>query len=120
MPTKEKPGFTPEEVVEFYADAGFTHGCSPDHIIFDFDAANPTASAVSPGVLSRYDITLENAREFLALTDREGRPFEPLGAVQGWSPDSMADAAAALERMGYRYLAVGGLVPLRPAAIHNV
>lgn len=116
---QEKPGFTPEEVFEFYADAGFTHGCSPDHIIFDFDAANPPASAISQAVLARYDITLENARLFLRLTEQEGRPFEPLGAVQGWSPESMADASVALEKMGYRYLAVGGLVPLRPDAIHK-
>jgi hypothetical protein len=116
---QEKPGFTAEEVFEFYADAGFTHGCSPDHIIFDFDAKNPPADSVTPSVLARYEITLENAREFLALTNREGRPFEPIGAVQGWSPESMAQAAKSLEEMGYRYLAVGGLVPLRPAAIHE-
>lgn len=32
-----EPPYTPEEMVEFYGDAGFTHGCSVDHIIFDFD-----------------------------------------------------------------------------------
>ena len=41
----------------------------------------------------RFDITLENAREFLKLAQAEDAPFEPLGAVQGWSPRSMAEAA---------------------------
>ena len=34
-----------------------------------------------------------------------------MGVIQGWSAESMADAAAAFARMGYDYLAVGGLVP---------
>lgn len=47
-------------------------------------------------------------------------PFVPLGSVQGWSPESMAEAAHRLERMGYRYLAIGGLVPLKVDAIKAV
>jgi hypothetical protein len=116
----ETPAYPPQEVVEFYTDAGFTHGVSPDHIIFDCLTDNPPASEVAPGVVERFDITLANAREFLRLTDTEGYPFEPLGAVQGWSPKSMADAAVQLEKMGYRYLAIGGLVPLKVDVIKQV
>jgi hypothetical protein len=43
-----------------------------------------------------------------------------MGAVQGWSPKSMAEAARKLEAMGYRYLAIGGLVPLKVDLIHTV
>ncbi len=114
-----EPAYTPAEVFEFYVDGGFTHGCSPDHIIFAFDETNPTAEKAGCGVVGRYRTTLKNAEEFLALSNEEGRPFEPLGAVQGWSPESMADAAADLERMGYSYLAIGGLVPLRTDSIHS-
>lgn len=114
------PAYTPEEVVEFCSEAGFTHGVSPDHIIFDCDLRNPTELAVSAEVRQRYAVTLANAEEFLALVQKEGRPFEPLGPVQGWSPSSMAEAAYRLERMGYRYLAIGGLVPLKVDAIKAV
>jgi hypothetical protein len=114
------PAYTPEEVVEFYAEAGFTHGVSPDHIIFDFDPKNPPESAVDAAVRQRFAITLANAEAFLGLVQREGVPFEPLGPVQGWSPQSMAEAAHRLERMGYRYLAIGGLVPLKVDAIKAV
>ena len=116
----EKPAFPPEEVVEFYADAGFTHGVSPDHIIFNCDENNPERSEVDASVVQRYDVTLENAEEFLRLAQLEGLPFEPMGAVQGWSPRSLAQAAKSLEKMGYKYLAIGGLVPLKVDVIHRI
>lgn len=115
-----RPAFSPEEVTEFYLDAGFTHGISPDHIIFECDTNNPEASAMSDDVRFRYDITLENAERFLRLNQLEGSPFVPVGAVQGWSPKSMGVAAASLEQMGFDYLAIGGLVPLKPEAIKAV
>lgn len=114
------PAYAPEEVVEFYTEAGFTHGISPDHIIFDCDLTNPSDRAIKNDVRQRFTITLANAEVFLGLVKREGMPFEPLGPVQGWSPKSMAEAAFRLERMGYRYLAVGGLVPLKVDAIKAV
>ena len=114
------PAYSPEEVVEFYTEAGFTHGVSPDHIIFDCDLNNPPEKAVDAAVRQRFAITLANAEAFLGLVSREGMPFEPLGPVQGWSPMSMAEAAHRLERMGYRYLAIGGLVPLKVDAIKSV
>ncbi|MBG5280071.1 hypothetical protein I4984_22230 [Pseudomonas aeruginosa] len=114
------PAYSPAEVVDFYTDGGFTHGCSPDHIIFSCDSSNPPAESQTEDTLFRYNVTLENAREFLRLTNEAGRPFEPLGAVQGWSPKSMAAAAKSLEDMGYRYLAIGGLVPLKVEQIHEV
>nr|WP_295078347.1 tRNA-guanine transglycosylase DpdA [uncultured Roseateles sp.] len=114
------PAYTPEEVVTFYIDAGFTHGVSPDHIIFDCDLSNPPESVIADAVRQRFAITLANAEAFLSLVRAEGMPFEPMGPVQGWSPASMAEAAVRLERMGYRYLAIGGLVPLKVDAIKAV
>ena len=114
------PAYTPGEVVEFYTEAGFTHGVAPDHIIFDCDLSNPSEQAVDAATRQRFAITLANAEAFLGLVRREGMPFEPLGPVQGWSPKSMADAAHRLEHMGYGYLAIGGLVPLRVDAIKTV
>jgi len=118
--THPTPAYSPMEVLEFYSDAEFTHGVSPDHIVFDCDLDNPPQSSVSQDIRDRIQITLSNAEEFLRLSASEDAPFIPLGAVQGWSPTSMGDAAHALESMGYDYLAVGGLVPLRVDAIKKV
>lgn len=117
---QEKPAYSPTEVFEFYADAGFTHGVSPDHIIFACDTDNPPLEAMGADVRYRYQLTLENAREFMGICKAGGMPFVPMGAVQGWSPHSIAEAAKQLEYMGYRYLAIGGLVPLKVDVIHKV
>jgi hypothetical protein len=116
----DKPAFTPEEVFEFYNDGGFTHGISPDHIIFECDEDNPPSTAIDSQTNERYDITLANANAFIKLTKVEESIFTPVGAVQGWSPESMARAARKLEMMGYQYIAVGGLVPLKVPTIHKI
>jgi hypothetical protein len=116
----EYPAYEPSEVVEFYEEAGFTHGVSPDHIIFDCDVNNPPSTQISEATLKRYNITQQNAEKFLKLVGKSDAGFEPMGAVQGWSPRSMASSAKKLEKMGYRYLAIGGLVPLKVEVIHEV
>ena len=106
----EEPPYTVDDTLEFYEDGGFTHGCSVDHLIFDFlddDASSPEVAK------QRQAITLANAEQFLAASSFLGPSFTPIGVIQGWSAASMAKAATALCRMGYDYLAVGGTVPLR-------
>src|SRR4051812_8781561 len=110
-----EPPYRAEDTGEFYADGGFTHGCSPDHLIFDFDDPEKERSTkeVPEETRRRFEITLQNAAEFINTSARLGRRFTPMGVIQGWSAPSMASAAADLVRMGYDYLAVGGTVPLR-------
>jgi hypothetical protein len=106
-------------VLEFYSDAGFTHGCSVDHVIFDFNREANGKATGGETARQRFDITQENAREFLALSKGMGQPFTPIGVAQGWSPSSLAESARQLEKMGYSYIALGGLVPLRAEDIHR-
>jgi hypothetical protein len=110
-----KPPFGADDTAEFYADGGFSHGCSPDHLIFDFDdeGAERSRTVAPQAVLDRFDVTLQNATEFKPAAERIGPLFTPMGVVQGWSAPSMAAAASSLVRMGYDYLAVGGMVPLK-------
>jgi hypothetical protein len=114
----ERPPYTPGMMLDFYSDGGFTHGCSVDHIIFDFDSQVKELDGGTESARSRFDITLENARAFLKAAKSMPKSFTPIGVVQGWSPDSMAHAAAKLRKMGYEYLAIGGMVPLNSAQIH--
>ena len=122
---KEKlPPYSIEDTVEFYGQCGFTHGCSVDHVIFEHDE---TARGMNFGVIEpekakeaqrRFEITLENAHSFLKASKQLGRQFTPIGVIQGWSPDSMALAAEQLQAMGYKYIAAGGMVPLKTPQIH--
>ena len=110
-----EPPYSPTEVVEFYEGCGFTHGCSIDHIIFEYGKHG----AASDEALHRYELTLNLASDFLKEHHRQHASFTPIGVVQGYSPESMRSAAQSLLDMGYRYLAIGGLVPLRIDAIRE-
>jgi hypothetical protein len=43
--------------------------------------------------------------------------FYPIGVAQGWSPRSYARAVSELQKMGYDYIALGGMVPLKTREI---
>ena len=111
----DKPPYDNEEMVDYYIQCGFTHAVSVDHIIFEYDPRfdnNDDDYVVSDDMKSRYDITLQNAKEFIQIAKAKNASFEPIGAVQAWSPKSMQQAAKNLVKMGYKYIGIGGLVPL--------
>jgi hypothetical protein len=117
----ETPPFSPEEVVQFYDNCEFDFGLSVDHVILPFNAAwdrTFTGIDLVPDVLrQRQELTLDLASEFLKLADAQAVRFEPLGVAQGWSPNAYANSVSALQRMGYDYIALGGLVPLKTIEI---
>lgn len=123
-----EPPYSVTDMVEFYADGKFTHGCSIDHIIFDFfdfDAEQEetyvlTGSDEYVENKRRLDITLGNADAFFVESQKISNNFTPVGVVQGWSPLSMADAANKLVDMGYTYLAIGGMASLKTYQIQKV
>lgn len=114
---EEVPPYTPDDMLDFYEDGQFSHGCSVDHIVFDFDMGLAGTEGGSAEARRRFDLTLENADIFLRSSAGMSSGFTPLGVVQGWSPGSMAEAARRLCAMGYDYLALGGTVPLKTPQI---
>lgn len=110
------PPFTVDEVLRFYNDCQFDMGISVDHVILAYQPEWDTSGAPAESV-DRQKFTLALAEEFLGKVKRYSLRFEPLGVAQGWSPKSYARAVAALQKMGYRYIALGGMVPLRSSAI---
>jgi hypothetical protein len=116
---EDKPPYTPEDTAEFYDDARFTHGCSVDHIIFDFDEGLKGMDGGTEEARRRFEITLENASAFRTATAHMSARFTPMGVIQGWSPGSMAEGARRLVAMGYDYLALGGTVPLKASQIKS-
>jgi hypothetical protein len=117
----EAPPYSVEEVLSFYEECGFDYGISVDHVILGYvpEAVDtmrlfPTPD---PDWQARQALTLEYADEFWRLHRATHASFVPLGAAQGWSPSSYAHAVQELQRMGYRYIAVGGMVPLKTPQI---
>ena len=109
---EETPPYTVEEVAQFYVDCRFDYGISVDHVILAFRAEWGMTDGPRE-MQERQQITLDLARDFLALQKRERLPFVPLGVAQGWSPSSYAHAVRQLQKMGYQYIAMGGMVPLK-------
>ena len=120
----ESPPYTVEEVIEFYDTGGFTHGVSVDHMIGaykpELDEPNLFASSVPSSYTDRFDLTLDLASEFLTKWKAGSYGFHPVGIAQGWSPDSYSKAVSELVKMGYDYVAIGGLVPLKTREILQV
>ena len=68
----------------------------------------------------RYDLTIENALLFIEGHRKGGLSFTPIGAAQGWDPDSYAKCVDEYQRMGYNYIALGGLVRSTTSEILSV
>ncbi|MEZ4424964.1 MAG: tRNA-guanine transglycosylase DpdA [Gemmatimonadota bacterium] len=120
------PPFTAAEVFEFYESAGFDYGLSVDHVIPvfrpDFDSVIPLPDLGSEVEKwkRRQEITIEAAGEFLRLCHSDRPRFQPVGVAQGWSPRSIAHSVSELQKMGYRTVGIGGLVPLKTPEILDV
>ena len=110
---EEYPPYTVDEIVEYYALGQFTHGCSLDHIIFEFYDTDLLLDFDDKEPKRRQELTLSNAAEFITKAKtRIGDQFIPVGVVHGWTPQTMSFAAKELVKMGYKYIALGGMVPL--------
>lgn len=106
------PPVTVEETLDFYEGCGFDAGISVDHIIFGY-APQASLKDIDPAWAERRQITLRLAEEFITRVIDQGLNLEPVGAAQGWSPDSFADSVRQLQSMGYNRIALGGMVPLK-------
>ncbi|MGK8558821.1 tRNA-guanine transglycosylase DpdA [Nocardia gipuzkoensis] len=109
---EREPPYTVDEVLDFYEECGFDAGVSVDHIILGYQRPG-SADATPDEWTERRRISLRYAEKFLsAVIDRKTR-LEPVGAAQGWDPASYADSVSELQKMGYRRIALGGMVPLK-------
>lgn len=112
------PPYSIEEVSAFYVDCGFDFGISVDHVILDYNAAwDESPGEVPKAIAERQAITIDLARKFYQFHRQQRLPFELLGVAQGWSPKSYESSVRALQKIGYRYVAVGGMVPLKTTEI---
>lgn len=116
--------YEPDDVLDFYQSAGVDYGVAPDHLILPTvretalsrsGGGDPSVAVPMPlkEMKRRRKVTLCAADVFLQLHKRAGARFTPVGSAQGWEPQSYADSVSELLRMGYRYIAIGGLARSR-------
>lgn len=112
--TMDNPPYTTLEVLDYYQSLGFDYGVSVDHLI-----VGPWKEDEATR-LFRYELTIANAESFIQEHRRENYRFTPIGVVQGWNPESFRDAVQALQRMGYEYVALGGLAKEQSSVIFDI
>lgn len=105
-----EPPYTTAEILDYYTRLDFDYGVSIDHF----------AIGDEPDRSRRYQLTIENARDFLAEHRKLGLNWTPIGAIQGWDEKSFAKAAKQFVAMGYRYVAVGAMVRRRTPEILSI
>ncbi|MGX1668537.1 tRNA-guanine transglycosylase DpdA [Streptomyces sp. NPDC055400] len=120
---EEEPPYRVEDVLHYYTECRFNSGVSIDHVIFGYQPG-ALDKDVAPAWVKRREISLDLARKFFEATKSHNRlvsnkkqHLEPIGAAQGWSPASYADSVAQLQKMGYKRIALGGMVPLKTPEI---
>ena len=109
---EDEPAISTEQAVALYELYNFNMGASVDHI--------PIETLSESERQRRVEVTIENAEAFFTLCERRGRLFTPVGALQGTSPEQYAQNVAQYCEMGYRHLAIGGLVPLTDVMIEKI
>jgi hypothetical protein len=105
------PPYTTDEILDYYTRLDFDLGVSLDHLV---------VAATESEKKERYELTIENAAEFLKKHRKARLPWTPVGAVQGWDPRSYAAAAKKHVAIGYRYIGLGGLVRTKTREIIEI
>lgn len=77
---------------------------SNDPYLFTFEEKDLTEAK------RRWELTLRNAREFVGVHKKRGATFTPIAGCQGWDVESQTEMFKEQQKMGYTYIALGGLV----------
>jgi hypothetical protein len=110
-----EPPYTVDDIIDFYDGCGFDYGMSLDHVILGF---TPDGRREIPEEWPRRrELTVTLAGEFLARHAARSCHFTPVGVAQGWSPPTVAQSVSDLQAMGYRRVALGGMVALKTPEI---
>jgi hypothetical protein len=118
---EDRPTISVSQAVSLYDLYEFDLGASVDHI--------PVPEIVTPSAKktlsddarrARVRLTRDNADRFISIHRERGARFIPVGVVQGLGPRSYAGQIGEYMEMGYRHLAIGGLVPRSDADAREI
>jgi hypothetical protein len=112
-----EPPFRPDDVIDFYEGCGFDEGIAIDHVIFGYRAQSDVDGEITPAWVERQVQNERLAETFLERWEARRCGFEPIGVAHGWSPRSYSNSVARLQQLGYRRIALGGMVPLKTPQI---
>lgn len=118
---EEAPTISVEQAVSLYDLYSFDFGTSVDHIPVRKISKNGELVELSDDERQdRVNTTRKYAEDFIGVAKKRKAKFNPVGAIQGLSPEQYAQSVRDYYDMGYRHLALGGLVPLRDNEIEAI
>ena len=112
---EDTPPISVSDVIDFYNQIEVDIGSSLDHIVPDYDSGYDYffgGISAPQKYQDRLEITIENGSKFLEECKKQDVRFQPIGAVQGWSPNSYIECVQAFQKMGYKKIGVGGIAKL--------
>ena len=107
-----KPPITSEKAASLYDKFDFDLGASVDHI--------PIPSITPKERKERMDLTKKNAEHFLKICKENKYKFIPVGSIQGVTVDDYVCYVQRYVEMGYKHIALGGLVRRKNSKILEI
>ena len=119
--SEDEPTISVEQAVALYDLYGFDFGASVDHIpVQKFNKNGDLTTLSEKERQARVDLTHANAERFIEITKRRKAQFNPVGTIQALTPELYAKSVRDYYNLGYRHLALGGLVPLSDSEIEKI
>ena len=117
----DEPAISVEQAMALYELHGFDFGASVDHIPVPAVVRDGSKIELSKAQrLARIKITKNNAERFISLAKKRHVSFTPVGTIQALDPTGYGTTARLYHQLGYRHLAIGGLVPLPDALVEKI
>ncbi|MFG0329739.1 MAG: tRNA-guanine transglycosylase DpdA [Phycisphaerales bacterium] len=109
---EHEPTISIEQAVTIYELFGFDLGASIDHIPVPIVIREGKRRRLTRAERkARLALTVRNADAFISEWRYRECRFHPVGVIQGITSEDYANSVFAYSEMGYRRLALGGLVP---------
>jgi hypothetical protein len=109
---EDAPTISVDQAVSLYDLYEFDFGASVDHIPAPtIPTATGKITLSKSQRVQRVKLTQKNAAAFIELHRKRAARFIPVGIIQGLDADNFAEQLPHYLDLGYRYIALGGLVP---------
>jgi hypothetical protein len=117
----DEPAISVEHAIALYELHGFDFGASVDHIPVTTIMRDGSKLELSNTErLARVKTTRKNAERFIELAKKRQVGFTPVGTIQALDAAGYAKTARLYHQLGYRHLAIGGMVPLSDALVEEI
>jgi hypothetical protein len=118
---EDQPTISVEQAVSLYDLYGFDFGASVDHIPASQINCNAGKRMLSEQERrARVEITRKNAELFIRIARQRKVVFNPVGTIQALTPEAYSESVYRYHDLGYRHMAIGGLVPLSDTEIEKI